>query len=86
MELSDESDDDDDIRVEKIVMSSPARKKTKKAAASEHLGCNLIALQSSPVIWSTDVRSSRLYGQFLTGSNHRTLILISNPDIRSACL
>ena len=33
-------------------------------------------VQSSPLIWSTDVRSTRLYGQFLAGPNHRTLILI----------
>ena len=43
-------------------------------------------IQWSPLVWSTDVRSTRLYGQFLTGPNHRTLILISNPDIRSARL
>ena len=48
--------------------------------------CTQAALQSSPLIWSTDVRSTRLYGQFLAGPNHRTLILISNPDIRSARL
>ena len=45
-----------------------------------------LELQSSPLIWSTDVRSTRLYGQFLAGPNHRTLILISNTDIRSARL
>ena len=27
-----------------------------------------------------------MYGQFLASPNHRTLILISNPDIRSARL
>ena len=43
-------------------------------------------VQSSPLVWSTDVRSTRLYGQFFTGPNHRILILISNPDIRSARL
>ena len=43
-------------------------------------------IQSSPLIWSTDVRSTRLYGQFLAGPNHRTLVVISNPDIRSARL
>ena len=37
-------------------------------------------VQSSPLIWSTDV----LYGQFLASLNHITFILISNPDIRSA--
>ena len=36
----------------------------------------LLLIQSSPLIWSTDVRSTRLYGQFLTGPNHQTLILI----------
>ena len=30
--------------------------------------------------------ATRLYGQFLAGPNHRTLILINNPDIRSARL
>ena len=44
------------------------------------------AVQSSPLVWSTGVRSTRLYGQLLAGPNHRTLILISNPDIRSARL
>ena len=43
-------------------------------------------LQSSPLIWSTDVRSTRFYGQFLASPNLRNLILISNPDIRSARL
>ena len=46
----------------------------------------MLQVQSSPLIWSTNVRSTRLYGQFLAGPNHRTLILISNPDIRSARL
>ena len=32
------------------------------------------------------VRSTHLYGQFLTGPNHRTHIQISYPDIRSALL
>ena len=41
-------------------------------------------VQSSPLIWSMDVRSTCWYGQFLAGLNHKTLILISNPDIRSA--
>ena len=27
-------------------------------------------VQLSPLIWSTDVRSTRLYGQFLCGPNH----------------
>ena len=48
--------------------------------------CDYLSVQLSPLIWSTDVRSTRLYGQFLAGPNHRTLILISNPDIRSARL
>ena len=48
-------------------------------------------LQSSPhtwytCIWSTDVRSTRMYGHFLASPNHRNLILISNPDIRSSRL
>ena len=43
-------------------------------------------VQWSPLVRAMDVRSTRLYGQFLTGPNHRTLILISNADIRSACL
>ena len=47
---------------------------------------DLFMVQSSPLIWSTDVRSTRLYGQLLAGPNHRTLTLISNPDIRSARL
>ena len=46
----------------------------------------MLQVQSSPLIWSTNVRSTRLYGQFLAGPNHRTLILISNPDIRSTRL
>ena len=45
-----------------------------------------LVLHSSPLIWSTDVRSTRLYGQLLADPNHRTLTLISNPDIRSARL
>ena len=44
------------------------------------------SIQSSPLIWSTDVRSTRLYGQFMAGPNHGTHILISNPDIWSARL
>ena len=48
--------------------------------------CSRDVLKSSLLIWSTDVRSTRLYGHFLTGPIHRTLILISNPDIRSARL
>ena len=43
-------------------------------------------IQSSPLVWSTDVRSIRLYGQFLIGPNHRIILLISNPNIRSARL
>ena len=58
---------------------------TKKLAKREQYLSHL-AVQSSPLIWSTDVRSIRLYGQFFAGPNHRTLILISNPDIRSARL
>ena len=42
--------------------------------------------QSSPLVWSTDARSTRLYGQFLTGPNHIIIILISNPVIGSARL
>ena len=45
-----------------------------------------IIVQSSPLVWSTDVRSTRLYGQLVAGPNHRTLTLTSNPDIRSARL
>ena len=43
-------------------------------------------VQTSPLVWSTYVRSTRLYGQFWAGANHRTLILISNPDVRSGHL
>ena len=46
----------------------------------------LLVIQSSPLIWSTDVRSTRLYGHFLAGPNHPTRILNINPDIRSARL
>ena len=52
----------------------------------QQLDENRELLQSSPLLWSTDVRSTRLYGQFLAGPNHRTLILIGIPDIRSARL
>ena len=45
-----------------------------------------IHVKSSPLVWSTDVRSTRLYGQLLAGPNYRTLALISHPDIRSAPL
>ena len=46
----------------------------------------MVCTQSSPLIWSPGVRSTRLYGQFWGGPNRKTLILISNPDIRSARL
>ena len=46
----------------------------------------LFQIQSSPLLWSTDARLTRLYGQFLTGLNHRSGILISNPDMKSARL
>ena len=32
-------------------------------------------LDQSPLVWSTDVRSTPLYGQFLAGPNHRTITL-----------
>ena len=43
-------------------------------------------VQSSPLVWSMDIRPTRLYGHFLAGPNHRTLILKSNPDIRPSRL
>ena len=59
----------------------------QECTSEKGISCDVTGLiQSSPLIWSTDVRSSRLYGQFLAGPNHRTLILISNSDIRSARL
>ena len=47
-----------------------------------HSPCIMHHIQSSPLIWSTDVRSTRLYGQFLAGPNIITLMVISNPDIK----
>ena len=34
------------------------------------LGSSLNQIQSSLLIWSTDIRSTRLYGQFWAGPNH----------------
>ena len=34
---------------------------------SDTLGDQQVSLQSRPLVWSTDVRSTRLHGQFLAG-------------------
>ena len=43
-------------------------------------------VQWSPLIRSTDVRSFRMYCQFLAGPNQKSVIMSYNPDARSACL
>ena len=51
---------------------------TKKLAKREQYLSHL-AVQSSPLIWSTDVRSIRLYGQFLSGPHSTRNTLLWDP-------
>ena len=64
IELSGESADDDDIRVEKIVLS-PARKKTKKSSAPAHLGCNSIAKLANSTCFHFNCLFQNLYSVML---------------------
>ena len=46
----------------------------------------MVVVQLRSLVRSTDVWSTCLHGKFLAGPNIITLIVISNPDIRSARL
>ena len=72
------------IRNCNTIFLQPFLNRVTKSQVRYQCHCRLV--QSSPIIWSTDIRSTRLFNKFLAGPNHRTLILISNPVIRSARL
>ena len=44
---------------------------------------SVLAIQWSPLVWSTDVRSIRLYGQFLASPERMGILLVKKHASRS---